>query len=65
MSKSKEEINKEWEDFSLSEICNSPSSKVYTSVLVVDLKGKRFEIEGNFTLSTEGDKIIATAERSS
>jgi ABC-type phosphate/phosphonate transport system substrate-binding protein len=32
---------------------------------LADLKGKRFEIEGKFTLSTEGDKIIATAERSS
>ena len=64
MPKSKE-INLDWEDFSLSEICAKPKSKIYTSVLVIDLKGKRIEIEGKFSLTTEGDKIIAKAERTS
>jgi hypothetical protein len=62
----KEEIDAEWEDFSLSDLPETkPQKKVYTSVLVVDLKGKKFEIEGNFSLSIEGTKIIAKAERSS
>tara|TARA_B100000073_G_scaffold347518_1_gene362135 strand:- start:4763 stop:4951 length:189 start_codon:yes stop_codon:yes gene_type:complete len=58
----KKEIDVKWEDFSLfDKIKTSP--KIYNSVLVIDLKGKKIQFDGKFSLSTEGDKIVAKAER--
>ena len=53
----KKEIDVKWEDFSLfDKIKTSP--KIYNSVLVIDLKGKKIQFDGKFSLSTEGDKIM-------
>ena len=58
----KKEIDVKWEDFSLFDKFKT-SPKIYNSVLVIDLKGKKIQFDGKFSLSTEGDKIVAKAER--
>tara|TARA_B000000609_G_C24131124_1_gene325452 strand:- start:929 stop:1117 length:189 start_codon:yes stop_codon:yes gene_type:complete len=58
----KKEIEVKWEDFSLFDDVKKPL-KLYNSVLVVDLKGKKIQFDGKFSLSVEGDRIVAKAER--
>ena len=60
-----EDLNKktEWKDFSLfkEDENNFKVMKVYRKIVIVDLKGKRFEFEGNFCVSRQENQIVATA----
>lgn len=50
----------EWKDFSLVEK-EIEVSKVYKKIVIVDLKGKKFEFNGRFSVLPKGDGVVAKA----
>ena len=51
----------EWKDFSLFEEKKIEVSKVYKKIVIVDLKGKKFEFDGRFSVLPKGDGVVAKA----
>ena len=50
-----------WQDFSLEEANDFEVMKVYKKVIIIDLKGKRFEFKGRFCVNPQEDRVVATA----
>ena len=51
----------DWQDFSLFKENEIEVSKVYKKIVIVDLKGKKFEFNGRFSVLPKGDGVVAKA----